>query len=476
MKNKKIGLIFISLFLFSTTSVVSANMTYLYKADFDPLVDLEVTVDIQKIRSFDKNDQQVFVREYIDKDSDPDFYVKIIINNQEFKSDIWYDTRYIYDPQFSATLDVPDEEEFVNVKIQLWDWNDGGDILCDIGNENYDVELTYSIKTGHWSGDDQLGDLSGYGRLNGCDDGSIYQRDRDCELWFDIFQNDFDNDKIPYFTEVNVYGTDPENPDVDDYDDDGIPIGWEWKWDYDPFEYDDHGKIDPEKDSINNVEEYLTSQWFSDPFRKDLFVELDQMDVSPEGDISILPEESKELLYTAFDRQNVVFHLDDGSWDESGSEIVNFVDSVGRRELNTIYENYFLHGDEDTWRRGVFHYGVVVYSHRDYAGAMFGRNRFYITSRGHERKAEQPLMDRDTVFASAYMHECGHTLGFNPIPGHNRNSCYPWQLGWWINRPYKSCMNYGYMYTTVDFSDGSRPIIDLDDWERMDLTYFENDW
>ena len=68
--------------------------------------------------------------------------------------------------------------------------------LCDISTlyfddnyrDSYDVELLYSIKTGHWWGDDSLSstswssDDSGYGRLNGCDDGSIYNNDRDCEL------------------------------------------------------------------------------------------------------------------------------------------------------------------------------------------------------------------------------------------------------------------------------------------------------
>ena len=325
-------------------------------------------------------------------------------------------------------------------------------------------------------GDDYLKDPSGYGRLNGCDDVSIYQRDRDCELWFDIFHNDFDGDNIPYWTEVNVYSTAPEIKNTDDYDEDGIPIDWEWKWEYDPFVYDDHKKIDPENDGIDNVEEYLTSQWDSDPFRKDLFVELDQMEESPSGEKSLLPEGSKELLYTAFNRQNVVFHLDDGSWGDSGSDMIKFDEKTNHDELDIIYWNYFLHGDEDNWRRGVFHYGVLIYSHTWVAGAMFGPDRYYITSRGHENKATQPFMDRDTVFASAYMHECGHTLGFWIIPGHSRDCCYPWQLGWWINRPYKSCMNYGYMYTTVDYSDGSRPIIDLDDWERMDLTAFQRRW
>ncbi len=52
------------------------------------------------------------------------------------------------------------------------------------------------MKTGHWTGDDALQDISGYGRLNGCDDGTIYKKDRDCELWFSITQNDFEQDSI----------------------------------------------------------------------------------------------------------------------------------------------------------------------------------------------------------------------------------------------------------------------------------------
>ena len=479
-KNVKsiIFIILISFFIVSSAAgiEVKTKKQTSYLSDLDPLVDVEVTVEIQKIRAFDKYDQQVRSEEYIDLDSDPDFYIKIIINDQEFESDIWHDTKYIYDTQFSATLDVPDDEEFVTVEIQLWDWNSDGDVLCDIGDENDDVKLTYSIKTGHWTGDDHLEDPSGYGRLNGCDDGSIYKQERDCELWFDIYQNDFDDDGIPYWTEVNTYGTDPEVENSGDPDEDGIPVAWEWKWNYDPFAWEDHENIDPEKDSINNLEEYLTSEQFSDPFRKDLFVELDQMEESPEGEISLLPEGAKELLYTAYNRQNVVYHLDDGSWDESGSDMIPFYDQINRNGLDDIYQNYFLHGNEENWRKGVFHYGVVVYSTTSAAGYVFRANAFQISSAGHEKKASEPLLDRDTVYASAYMHETGHTLGFWPVPGHTRNSMYPWQLGWWLNRPYKSCMNYGYMYYTVDYSDGSRLIKDYDDWSRMRLDSFEQGW
>jgi len=469
----QISLLMLSLSALSTT--ISG-----YTDDFDPLVDLAVTVEIQKIRSLEKVDRQVFTREYIDSDSDPDFYLKVFINNEEFTSDIWEDTKYIYNPDWSANLNVPDDEEFVNIRIQLWDWSSDYDRLCDIsGSDDYDVELVYSLKTGHWTGDDDStgNDPSGYGRLNGCDDGTIYKRDLDCELWFNIFQNDFDNDGIPYWTEVNVYGTNPEINDIgEDLDEDDCPIEWEWKWGYNPLKWDDHQNIDPESDSINNYEEYLTSQWESDPFRKDLFIELDQMQASPNGQNNLLPAGAKEILYTVYNRQNVVYHLDDGSWENSGSDMIPFDDLTERDELNAIYQTYFVNEPGSDWKSGVFHYGVLIYQYYRVNGCAFGSNRFQVSSNGMEQKSNNPLLDKDTVYASAYMHETGHTFGFWPIGGHNGFSKYPWQIGWWIWRPYKSCMNYGYMYTTVDYSDGSRVILDYDDWTRMDMTYFEDGW
>ncbi len=469
-------LILVSFFIISSTTGIEVKSSL--PIDYDPLVDVEVTVEIQKIRAFDKEDKQVRIEEYIDKTSDPDLYVKIIINDQEFISDIWHNTKYIYEPQFSATLNVPDDDEFVTVKIQLWDWNENGDVICDIADEKDDVELIYSIKTGHWTGDDQLEDPSGYGRLNGCDDGSIYIRDLDCELWFNIFQNDYDNDGIPYWTELNNYNTDPEVKNSGDPDGDEISVEWEWRWGYDPFEYEDHKNLDLDTDGINNIEEYLTSDWFSDPFRKDIFVEFDIMGDGPNGEITYFAEGGKELIRTAFNRQNIIFHLDDGSNNKiiSGHDIIPFDNEIGRGELNIIYYNYFLHGDENNWRKGVFHYGVVVYN-EDPCGYAFRSNAFQIAHLGLEKKVENPFLgDEDIVYGSAYMHELGHTLGFYPIYGHDGLSKNPFQIGWWINRPYKSCMNYGYMYTMVDYSDGSRPFRDLDDWERIDLTAFQGEW
>ena len=481
-KYLKLAICIIITSLFFTTGVTGSEITL----DFDPLVDIEVTVEIQKIRAFDKYEKQYSLipytailckREYVDKTSDPDFYIKVLINNEEFTSIIWHDTKYIYSPEFSATLNVPDDQEFVDITIQLWDWNENGDVLCDIGKDEKDVDITYSIKTGHWTGEDQLNDPSGYGRLNGCDDGSIYKRDRDCELWFNVYQNDYDYDGIPYWTEVNVYGTDPEvDNSGEDSDNDDVPIEWEWKWEYNPLIAEDHDDLDPDDDSIDNLEEYLTSQWESDPFRKDFFVELDQMEEGPNGETSLLPEASKELLYTAHDRQNLVYHLDDGKWEGSGSEMIPFDETTTKGELNGIYYQYFLHGNYNNWRRGVFHYGVLLYHYESIYGHCFGPNRFQISSRGLENQAKDPNFIRDEVYASAYMHEAGHTLGFWPIPGHNGRSGILGLIDYFLALPYKSCMNYGYVFYVIDYSNGARPIRDYDDWERMDLSHFERDW
>ncbi len=460
--------------------------------DLDPLVDVEVTVEIQAIRyletelssSFEELSPGFtplrdlvnrFCRSMINNDDDPNFYLKVFINNKEFTSDIWTDSSYVYET-WSATLNVPDDQEFVDVQIQLWNSQDGDNIACDISRnpENYEAELMYNIKTGKWNGDDSVKDSSGYGRLCGTDDGTIYQQDNDCELWFTIYQNDYDGDGIPYWNEKHYYHTDPIEKDDDDTDNDKIPLSWEYKWGYNPFNYENHEELDPDGDSISNYEEYLTSEWLSDPFRKDVFVELDMMEDGPNGEKVYFPRNSEELLNTAFNRQNIVFHLDYG--DMGGHDKVPFDDLSTRRELETVYDNYFLHGDNDNWRRGVFHYGIVTYNVDSAPGWCFRCNAFQLASLGMEDLTRYAFLDREIIYASGYMHELGHTFSFYPIPGHNRFSQYPWQLGYWINRPYKSCMNYGWVYTLVDYSDGSRLPPDIDDWERIDYEAFEEEW
>ncbi len=436
--------------------------------DLDPLVDLEVTVEIQAIRSLQKFEYpNPKTLEIIDWFSDPDFFVKVFINDQEFVSDIWHDTKYIYTPNFTPTLDVSDEEEFVNIKIQLFDWNSFGDRQCDISANGKDVELTYSLKTGHWSGDDMLSDSSGYGRLNGCADGSMYKRQRDCELWFNIYQNDYDGDGIPYWTEVNVYGTDPMTDNTgEDADNDDVPIEWEWKWDYDPFNNENHYYLDPDNDGVDNLEEYYVSEWGSDPFREDIFIELDYMEESPDGVKSTIPEGSYELLSTAFNRFDKIFHIDVGSMG-GGGEIIPFNDYLGDHDLDDVYWEYFLHDDDNNWRRGVFRYSIIVYD-PGRAGYNFRRGAFVLGSNYIKDKAiiNTPRL-KDVAWASVYMHEMGHTFDLRNPGVDNPN--------FWEYVQYKSCMLYRYTYRLIDYSDGSR-INDFNDWEDMDLKHFQREW
>jgi len=159
---KMMYLIFVTILLTPVSTLISVSAVGIDETDLDQLVDVEVTVEIQKIRSLEKIDKQIPTIEKIDWFNDPDFYIKVFINNEEFTSPIWHNTRYIDNVGWSAKLNVPDDEEIVDIKIQLWDWNSDVDKLCDISaafsDENYedcyDVELSYSIKTGHWFGDD----------------------------------------------------------------------------------------------------------------------------------------------------------------------------------------------------------------------------------------------------------------------------------------------------------------------------------
>jgi len=451
--------------------------------DFDPLVDLELTITIDAIRALDE----------IQKRDVPDFYINIYINNEKFTSPICNNQMYVYE-YWSVTSDIPDHIETVSIIIELWDYDSNGDTICDISKKpNNDengliINLTYNIKTGHWYGDDySIGDGSGYGRASGCGDGSIYTDENDCELWFSIFQNDFDNDSLPYWVETNVYNTDPMIDNRgEDFDKDGCPIEWEHTWGFNPLIWDDHGKYDPDGDSLTNVEEYLTSDFGSDPFRKDVFLELDFMEESPDGIESIVPKEGEELLKNPFHRRDIVFHIDSGEVD--GGDIIEFDDSVDLTEVLEIYNTYFLNNDENNWKRGVFHYGIIVYKCTPggygfsgdvapYMGYIPGTNGLIISSTKIEKYVRWSLTKtKGYYYGSAIMHEMGHNFGRrwgNPFGCDVQRGKRPWMFGYWFYRNYKSIMNYRYTYKIFDYSDGSHGIRDSDDWEKIDLTYFE---
>jgi len=40
-------------------------------------------------------------------------------------------------------------------------------------------------------------------------------------------------------------------------DNDSITSEWEWKYGYDPLTWDNHQKLDPDIDGVENIEEYM---------------------------------------------------------------------------------------------------------------------------------------------------------------------------------------------------------------------------
>jgi len=502
--------------------------------DLDPYTDITIQIDIKEIRAYDE----------LDKLSDPDFYMKIYVNDELYESQVWQNKKYVKNPNFIINHDVPDDEPLVNIKIQLFDKDLGIDKLCDLNKEfnifddSKEVDLIYDIRTGHWWGDDSVShylswdaraDSSGYGRLNGCDDGSIYEKDMDCEVLFDIIQPDYDNDGIPYWTEVNVFNTDPELSDIGrDDDNDGVPMEWEFKWGheawwnrqqqdwnqgwlYDPYTFEDHKNIDFDEDGIDNVEEYLAESegFLTNPFRKDILLEIDQMQIGPYGEGALIPELTKELLWDAYGKHNILFQIDD-----QGQTLPFDYNTSGwdGTEEQEIYYKYFLNEDYNNWRRGAFHYAPILYRSDDHPGNMYysiqgdwdgvweftpTRNTnvsiyadcFQVSTRNHEKlpyrwplrylirhKTMDKEVQRATVYASAMMHETGHVLGIyhSNVPGcDNHSATRPWNKGFYIWRPYKSVMNYAYMYEFVDYSDGSHGKNDFDDWNNIDLTLFQ---
>ncbi len=440
--------------------------------DYDPLVDVNITVDFISIRALEIFDNS---------ESEADFFIKLLINEVEFESQIWYDKSYVYNPDFSIEVDVPDEEEFVNIKIELWEYSTNENILCDIGDETNDISLIYSIKTGSWFGGDQLKDKSGYGRLNGCDDGSIYENQYDCEVWFNIYQNDYDNDNLTYWNEVNNFQTDPMiDNSGDDFDEDLLTIEYESRWGFNPLVFEDHEIIDYDNDSLSNYEEFLTKDFLTDPYRQDVLIEYDFMETGPSGEENIVPLDADDLLKNPFHRRNINIHID-------RNDIIPFKERVDIEEVFNIYDNYYLHNDTNTWRRGVFHYGLFVnecfppgYGFSGdvspYWGYIPGTNGFVISCRQMERSSVRDSNTLAYTFGSAIMHEMGHNFGIrggNPPGCDNRGCIYPWRLPFWLYWNYKSLMNYRYTYKIFDYSDGSHGIRDFDDWSAIDLSYFE---
>jgi hypothetical protein len=347
--------------------------------------------------------------------------------------------------------------------------------------ERGEFHVKYNYRTGRWHGDDSFRDYDGYGHWVG----------ETFEMWFNIYQVDFDLDYIPYWVEVNLLGTDPQRDDSDkDPDGDGVPTAWEWKWGYDPFTWEDHEKLDPDIDGVENIEEYQMEKWLADPYSQDMYIEVDYMGRGGFLDPPhILYEECQQAIIEKFCEHNIKMYFDQG-WPDTprnggGEELPHYTQLS--QDSGMILQFYNHHFPDE--RKGVFRYVLVGHSgpfnhpsksnvydsvHIAYDVKPFSLIRNWIvwrippTGRGIRIK-----------LASLLMHELGHSVGISPwtIEGCDNLSFYEDRAHYretWGN--YYSVMNYFHMYKTklLDYSDGSNgPPYDQNDWLQLFVPSFQ---
>jgi len=181
-----------------TINVEPSNKVTDTKTDWDPTVNIEVTVNIKRLKCYDS----------VDWGTAADMYVKVYIYNTWKKSSVFHKNDNDVSPNWHCTVNVPDDQENTPIKIQVWDddvwWDDKLDIDPTNQGDSKTLELTYSVKSGSWSGEDHIGDSTGYG-FSKSTGTSV-----DAGAWFRCYQNDYDNDNLTYWEENNVYDTNPQ--------------------------------------------------------------------------------------------------------------------------------------------------------------------------------------------------------------------------------------------------------------------------
>ncbi len=289
---------------------------------------------------------------------------------------------------------------------------------------------------------------------------------------------EIDYDK--YKNEINLYRFKQIELPGNDTDNDLVPDWWEEKWGYNPLIWDDHINLDPDFDGLNNIEECYTDKWNSSPIKRDIFIEYDWIESATSNKSANKPtKENSNQLIEVFSDHDITLHLDNGSL--GGGEMIPFISDFSMSDLRDMYWDYFLHNDMNNPRKGIFHWCLVS----DY-GPYPGLPGFAVVGWDHldsfeisaqKIKEKHPFKSKGYIIASITMHELGHNLGLvvdDHIGIDNGISNIPFLLGFLKIKRYKSCMNYLYTYSLLDYSDGSNAINDFDDWGNIDLSFFKN--
>ena len=293
----------------------------------------------------------------------------------------------------------------------------------------------------------------------------------DWEINFDLYF---------YFTNMSQFDK-IEILDIDS-DKDFAPDWWEKKWGYDPFFWDDHINLDPDEDGLNNIQECYTDIWNSNPFYRDIFLEIDW---TKSIDINNSNKPSRNLISKmiySFYKHNISLHVDDGCF--GGGEEISQINNFSFSDLTDLYWIYFLKNNLSNPRKNIFHYCIVCDYGPASGFAFFGWNNLdsFLISAQTLKNNQPKYYSRDRLIVGGIIHELGHTLGLF-VDDHggndNRIATWPFTIQWWKYLSYRSCMNYWYTYKIIDFSDGSNGINDYDDWNNIDFYFFKDsyfDW
>lgn len=287
---------------------------------------------------------------------------------------------------------------------------------------------------------------------------------------------DWDLDKT--FQKPEYFAPWPEQisfPDPD-ADGDGAPDWWETKWGYNPALWEDHRQLDPDNDSLTNIEECYMDQYDAHPFHKDVFLELDWLQTLQHNATNKPPEKELTQMKEAFARHDITLHVDCGEF--GGGEELPSRPYITYADIITLYWDFFLHNDLNNQRQNIFHYGLIC-DHTEGPGfAVIGWNHLNGFVVGAQSLSERyPFYTRGKVSMAVTMHELGHTFGLivtknNGVDNHMTYN--PIYKEFWMYLPYRSIMSYQYTYSIMDYSDGSRGRNDYDDWGNLDFSFFKN--
>jgi len=261
-----------------------------------------------------------------------------------------------------------------------------------------------------------------------------------------------------------------------DSDADGAPDWWELKWGYPATMWDDHAHLDPDNDSLNNIEECYMDGSGANPFSKDMFLEFDWTMSMVVNSTNKPPEKEVAAMIEAFARNNITLHVDTGEL--GGGEEMPTQSYISYAEIINIYWDFFLQNDLNNPRQRIFHYGIICDYSEGGGFAVMGwshLNAFIISA---QLLAElYPYYTKGWLTTAASMHEVGHTCGLiaTVYAGiDNKNTIYPYYKEFWMYLPYRSMLNYHYTYSFLDYSDGSHGRQDFNDWGNLDFSFFKN--